>query len=202
MEDGIRSERILLRRLVPGRVPIEPDSLRAELRRAPVQIDVGEGLRLPPPGEESPLEELPLFHDERHGIVVFRSVDDDEYELLSVPESGGPSRSLGQYPAGEPVPSLEPGATRRLEGYLAYVLDRDASLWSTYQELRTGASHSLEEALGSLRSATANEVVVRASVRSRLRGKDGIRLTVEDLDRGIRAMDGDMLDRPTLGRVL
>jgi hypothetical protein len=45
-------------------------------------------------------------------------------------------------------------------------------------------------------------VVVRASVRARLRGGDGILLTVDDLDRGIRAMDGDLLDRPTMGRVL
>jgi Fe-S-cluster containining protein len=202
IDEGKRAERILLKRLARRGSDESPDSVRAIERRAPLDLDLEDGLRLPPPGEDTPVAELPLFEDESLGIVVFRTVEDDVYELLRVREAGGAPEAIGQFPASEPIPSLEPAARRRLEGYLAYLLDRDASLWSTYQELRTGTIDSLAEGLRSLRSATASEAVVRASVRARLRGGDGILLTVADMDRGIRAMDGDILDRPTLGRVL
>ncbi|MCI4323977.1 MAG: YkgJ family cysteine cluster protein [Thermoplasmata archaeon] len=202
IDEGRRSERMLLKRLARRGGAIEPELVRDSLRNSPLAIDLEGGVRLPPPGPETPISELPLFEDERLGIVVLRGNEEDEYELLKVRETGGAPESLGQFPAIEPVPSLDPAALRRLTGYLAYLLDRDAFLWSTYQELRTGAPEPLAAGLASLRDATANEVVVRASVRARLRGGDGIRLTVEDLDRGIRAMDGDLLDRPTMGRVL
>jgi Fe-S-cluster containining protein len=178
-----------------------PDVLREELAERWPDAPSLHGGGAPPPPSES-IEELPLFFDAAHGRVALRSSPTGRYELLAVPEDGRPARRLGEYLPPDAPPVVTEGGRRRLAGYLRYVLAREQFLGCVLHELFSGATGTLRERLGEDLAEVAQEVVRRAAVRARLAGGTGARLGAEEIAHGIRAFDAELLDRPTLGRVL
>jgi Fe-S-cluster containining protein len=187
-------------------LPVEPELidslLRIELRRYLGSMPIGEILPWEPPEADEGLEGLPMFYDPEHGRVAMAGTATG-WELLEIDEQGGVRRRLGEFLPPEETPQLDPGARRLLDGYLRYCLARDHTIWSVYdEEPKPADTAALVEALLVLLNEVASTVVARAAVRSTLHGEPADRLTAEHIGDGIRATDMELLDLPTLGRIL
>ncbi len=166
------------------------------------------GRQLPTPGEaDFPVDDppsrdlgtarLPLFFDGRAGPVALAAALGG-WELFELRAEGG-ATPLGIVPPPSRRPSLAAGAERLLEGYLRYWLRRDAFLASVQLAMLEETEGSVSEwAAESLREIGA-VALARGSVRAKLEGRDGDRLTEVDVAAGIRATDQDALDLPTWG---
>ncbi|MCI4358392.1 MAG: YkgJ family cysteine cluster protein [Thermoplasmata archaeon] len=173
------------------------DSLRPHLR-----ILARSGFPPPPPPPSSGgVENLPLVFDPDLGLI---SIADHPagWEVLSVEEKGGPPRSLGVWPAPDQPPSVTADGNRVLESYLEYLLRRDFTYWSAAERLRTNRGGSLLEEVGADLERFGALVLARAQLLERLHPSEGGPLTAERVWDGVRATDGEYLDRPTLGWVL
>jgi hypothetical protein len=149
-----------------------------------------------------PLDEEPIFWDSRLGRVLLASTEEGLYEASAVREEGGIRSTLGEFPPPEVPPRLDAAAQQLLGGYLAYLAERDQFLWSVLAEGPLSESGSFEEEFVQTLAAVRAELLIRASVRARLLGETGERLGAAEVGRGIRAMDNDLLDRPTIGSIL
>lgn len=199
-----RRRRTLERRLArdgrggSGWADVEPRLVR----RAPVPPAACFPVALPP-AEESPLESLPLFHDAEEGTVALRA-HAGGMELLVLAEGGGPPRSLGVLVPPDRPPALGEEGRNRLGDYLRYVVARDSFLWGLLADVASGdaPNPTLEEHACAARDEIAAHVLTRAWVRARFTGRTDGPLGAPEIDEGIRAYDAELLDRPTLGRVL
>ena len=151
-----------------------------------------------PPSAEDGLEQLPLFFDGRPApVAIARSLGG--WEILELRSEGGVERALGVYPPPDRPPVLSAEGERRLTDYLRYWLERDALFGTVLFEMVESDEGTALEWVESELLRIGAITVARASVRARLRGEDGRRLAEDDIDRGIRATDQDLLDRPTWG---
>lgn len=173
-----------------------------ELSGRPLPLGPVRGGGLPPPGRERPIEELPLTFEAPNARVALRSVGSSEYEVIELRESGGVRTVRGTYPVPERWPEMQPDGRRVLEGYGRYLLARDHFLWAAYHELRSGSRDSLKERLRANVAEALAEVVRRGTVLALAGGHPSESLGVGEVAAGIRAVDAELLDRPTLGRVL
>lgn len=179
----------------------EPDELRARLLAElplPGSDDFPPGS---PPTEEEGLATLPLFYEKDRGCVSFYAREEG-WAAFVLRETGGKGDSLGVFAPPDTPPSLTPQAEQLLRGYLAYLVRRDQLLWAVYYETAHHPDASLEELAEAFLLEAGTQVMARAFFRARMNGLTGKRLEVEDLERGIRATDSDLLDLPTYGRVL
>jgi Fe-S-cluster containining protein len=193
-----RRHRRLVRQLEgEGRWTPEPE-VRAELgARLPVPAERDFELEEPPSIADG-LERLPLFFDERPGpIAIAQSLGG--WELLEIRAEGGVARSLGVYPPPERPPRLTPEGRELLEGYLRYWLERDALFGTVLLEMAEAEDGDVLEWTDAELRRIGATTLARASVRARVHGADGRELGVRDVERGIRATDQDLLDRPTWG---
>ena len=150
----------------------------------------------PPPRAEG-MDRLPLFFDGRPGPVGI-AFDRGGWEMLELASEGG-ARTLDVMVPPDRPPLLEPDAGRLLDGYLGHWLRRDAFFAAVELEMVEGTEGSVTEwARDGLRALGAL-TLARASVRAQLKGGDGHRLTMREVEAGIRAVDQDELDRPTWG---
>jgi len=154
-----------------------------------------------PPSVSDGLEHLPLFFDARPGpVAIARALGG--WELLELRAGGGVARTLGVYPPPGRPPRLTSGAEKLLEGYLRYWLERDLLFGSVLLEMvesdEGDVGSWIETELRSIGAMT----LARASTRARLLGGDDRELGPDDVERGIRATDQDLLDRPTWGERL
>jgi Fe-S-cluster containining protein len=155
----------------------------------------------PPPVGTSP-DELPLFSDPREGVVALASTAEGAYALARLSEAGAAPEPLAEVLPPRRPPSLTEEGERRLRGYSHYLASRDHFLWSGYHERFSGAHEPIGAILERNLSEARSEVLVRAVVRARWAGRTGERLDAEEVSDGIRAFDAELLDRPTLGRIL
>ncbi len=175
----------------------EDAEVRAELDRSlplpgPSEFPVAD-----PPSTEDGLEQLPLYFDGRVGpVAIARALGG--WELLEMASTGG-GRSLGVVvPPDRPVP-IDPAGSAMLEGYLRYMLDRDAFLGAVHLEMLEGTQGTVRDWAGAELRALGAEVVSRAAVRAKLDRGSVSDLRAGDIERGIRATDQDWLDRPSWG---
>lgn len=198
-----RAEARVWRKLARRGSKEDPRAVVAELAARPPGPAPGwsEGFSVPP--ADAALEELPLFFDPRFGRVAIRSGPaDGTWELLALREAGGIEERIGTFAVPEGPWHLEADAGWLLAGYQRYLLARDHLVWSTYLELDSGAEESFEARLRDHLVDAATEVLRRASVRALATGQPSGTLGVTEVEEGIRATDAEMLDRPTLGRIL
>jgi hypothetical protein len=167
----------------------------SELRPFPTDDDL-RSLDLPRASEGR--ERLPMFFDARLGRVALAGTDEG-VELHQLREAGGTEQVLARLAPLDRIPRLLPDARATLDGYLAYLLRRDAFLGSILEEGRPGPL--ADRMVGSLRAAGAT-VLARAVWRAQLGGGGGATLDEAQLWDGIRATDADLLDRPTVGAFL
>lgn len=155
-----------------------------------------------PPGAEGPLEELPIFHDRDHGVVGIGS-ERDGWSLQPLAERGGRPPPLGSFRVETEPPQLGASARAALAGYLRYVAERDATIWTVLEDASPRSTlPELEVRTGADLLAIASTVVARAALRAAAAGGDPRHLKEEELLDGVRATDAECLDRPTLGAVL
>jgi Fe-S-cluster containining protein len=171
-----------------------------EVRRSVADLRLPERTEseLSPPGPDAPLEELPLLWLPGRGVLLLSSHEDGSYEPLAARERGGVADRLGRYTPPELEPDLDEGGRSLLDGYLRYLLRRDQYPWSVLhafdpeeEELETAMRRSLGDVRG--------ELLARASILAQLGGGTGARLRAEEVGRGVRAIDSDLLDRPSGG---
>lgn len=141
-----------------------------------------------------------MYYDGRPGpIAIAQGLGGWEAHELS-PEGG--SRPIGLAVPPEQPPSLDPDAATLLSAFLRYWLSRDCFLAAVHLELvsypQSREGTVVEAALDDLH-AIGSYVLACGAFRSKLNGKDGNRLSVADVEHGIRATDQDWLDRPTWG---
>ena len=179
----------------------DPEHLRQRLLGAPPFPDPDDFPVTLPPSEEEGVENLPLFFEEGIGVVALAGREEG-YDALLLQESGGVRSRLGTFSPPDKRPELDGDGLRLLEGYLRLVIRRDQLIWAAYAELRNVPEATLGELAEEIVREAASQVLSRAVVRARLKGMTGDRLTREDVARGVRATDSDLLDLPTLGRVL
>ncbi len=154
------------------------------------------------PAESDGLDGLPLYFDERRGVVALASVPGGT-ELLALRESGGVADRLGTYPDPTEVPPLEGAGRDSLARYLRYVVERDAVLDALLLEwVAHRPPLSLEEFLAEEVRHVGTLVLRRATVRARADGEPGGPLGAREVARGIRATDAEVLDRIVPGRLL
>lgn len=166
-----------------------------ELGTRPTDDDLTDA-HLPDPSEGIAL--LPLYFDRKFGRVALAAAGDGA-ELLQLRETGGVQESLARFAQPGRMPRLTAEAEVALDGYLSYVLRRDAFLGAVLEAAEEGP---LAERLAlELRSVGA-DVVARATWRAQLEGGEGGRLDAAQVWEGIRATDADLMDRPTVGGFL
>lgn len=201
LRENARRYRTLARRLDREGRWTDPAEIRRSLRT--------EGARLArtfypppdPPSRSDGISTLPLFHDEKAGVVALAR-HPGGLELLELREDGDEAATLAVHELPSSPPALEPGAEKGLVAYLAHLLERDLTYWAALSSLSEGSEATLEEEVRADLGWTGATVLARAWFRSALRGASGRRLGLEELLLGIRATDAEFLDRPTLGRVL
>jgi Fe-S-cluster containining protein len=194
-----RALRTLSRRLDRRGQWEDPSTLRAEMGTARLELT---GAGLPPPGAETPLEELPIGFDAEHGVLLFRGGEaPEQYEVLRPRESGGADR-LGTFEVPDEARPSSGAAARVLGRYQRHLVDCDAFWWSTYLELQRGAEGSLRERFRANLAEALEEAVRRGAVHALLHGESPDPLSAEHVWNGVRWTDSELLDRPTLGRVL
>jgi Fe-S-cluster containining protein len=197
-----RLERTLARKLDrDGRwEPVDrlrEELLRPDARRAPT----GPGLSAP--GPEAEPEELPIGFDEDHGVVLLRtSGAADRYEVLRARETGGEPEPLGTFEIPARLRPEDGPAAEALTAYRRRLVASDHFLWSTYLELREGAEGTLRERFEANLTEVVDEALRRGAVHALLHGASPEPLLPEHVRVGIRWTDSEVLDRPTLGRIL
>jgi putative zinc- or iron-chelating protein len=161
---------------------------------------------IPRPDEYSPqrlpessegLELLPMYYDGRAGPVALGE-GFGGWEALELAAVGGATPLGLVVPPARP-PTLDESAEALLSGYLRYWLARDCFLAAVQWEVMSGGEGTVLEATLADLHSIGSTVLARGSVRAKLRGDDGLRLSQDDIERGIRATDQDWLDRPTWG---
>jgi hypothetical protein len=150
------------------------------------------------PDEDDDLEALPMFYDSAKGRVAWRS-HPGGVEFLSLQESGGIESHMEVLPLPTRSPGLDPSSRSLLQGYLAYLLERDATLSAAYARLdETQRELPADLVAEDLRSA-ASQVIRMAVLRRALTSDQRGALAPADVENGIRATDMDLLDRPMAG---
>ena len=177
------------------------ESLRSRLRDHADATAESAGAPAPLPPFDGEVDQLPLFHDERHGRVALGE-HPAGWAFLAVAPEGSPPSPLGVVPAPPAEIALEPDGHRLLTSYLRYWVDRDAWFgWALGASPEPG-----EPPLARILAADLAEIAVtvksRGWARARLDGRTPTRLGPQDIAAGIRATDADYLDRPTVGAVL
>jgi len=150
-----------------------------------------------PPVAEEGLEFLPIYFDGRAGPVALAQ-GLGGWEALELSPEGG-SRPLGIAVPPDRPPAIDRDAEALLAGYLRYWLARDGLLAAAHVGMLSTLEGTVVDATLDDLHAIASSVLARGAVRAKLRGEDGARLTVGDVELGIRATDQDWLDRPTWG---
>ncbi len=196
-----RQEEALRRRLEREDRWESPEDLRSRLQEELPFPEADDFPANPPPPKEEGLESLPLFYEEGTGIVAL-SDHPRGWEVLSIRESGGIGSSLSVLVPPDRPPRLDASGERLLRGYLGLIVQRDQLLWSAYAEVGNHEEATLGEVAEEIVREAATQVLTRAVIRAQLRGTSAGVLSREDVARGIRATDSDLLDLPTLGRVL
>lgn len=193
------------------------EALRATLirqgrweEREPLQQVLGSSPPLPGPadfpprglpGPDEPLENLPLFFEEGTGVLGLRQ-GASTYQVLHFNEGGGEENRWEEFSIPHGPPALDEGAQDRLHGYLRYLLRRDQLWFLAYRTLGQERGRSLGEVLRSLLRQAGAEVMIRAEVRARWKGRVDPVLGASAVEEGIRAYDADWLDQPTFGTAL
>ncbi len=149
-----------------------------------------------PPSVEEGEELLPLFFDARAGPVAIAG-HPGGWQLVELREEGGVSAWLGVWPPPTRMPTLEGTAEQLLRSYLGYWLERDALFGFVHTAMieQPSPDDVVARIVQELRWIGAT-VVARARVRASAAGGTSPILTATDIDRGIRATDADLLDRP------
>jgi Fe-S-cluster containining protein len=193
-----RRHRRLQRRFESEGRWVPESETRSRLQREPPWPEDGdfgaEGL----PRAEDGLERLPLFFDARPGPVAIADALGGA-ELLEVRTEGGVARSLGVFPTTERRPRLTDDGARLLRGYLRYWLGRDRLFGTVLLAMADADDGDVLEWTASELRAIGATTLARAILRARARGEGDRELGAEDVARGIRATDQDLLDRPTWG---
>jgi Putative zinc- or iron-chelating domain len=176
----------------------EDEEVRRRLRRE-LPVPLAEDFPVEdPPAQDDGLALLPLFFDGRDGPVAVAG-SPGGWELVELRETGGVASSLGGAAPPDRRPALSDDATRALEGYLRYWLERDLLLGVVQLGMLEDRDGSVtERAAAELRGIGAvalSRAQVLASVR---RGTSGP-LSAGELLAGIRAADQDLLDRASWG---
>jgi hypothetical protein len=151
-----------------------------------------------PPEAEDPLESLPMFYDPSQGRVAWRP-HPGGVEFFSLKETGGIAAHLGVIASPTRSPGLTVPARALLRGYLAYLLDRDATINAAYDYLLNYEPGLPEEAVADDLELIAGQIIRLSSLRRALTSEQRGELSVQDVENGIRATDMDILDRPTAG---
>ncbi|MDE1821958.1 MAG: YkgJ family cysteine cluster protein [Euryarchaeota archaeon] len=179
----------------------DPADLIARIVRHPPRPSDDDFPPAPLPDAQDPLELLPMYQERGVGIVAVRS-QGSGCEALELQEGGGGGRSLGVFSVLDHPPSMEGSAIELLEGYLAYVVRRDhflsSALWTWKQLKGEGFQEVVEQRLRELGA----QLLARANLRAMLRGLVSSPMSAETVELGIRAVDMDELDRPSLGQLL
>ena len=179
----------------------EPSEIRASTTRRVRDLARGSFPPPPPPPASEGIDALPLLFDRSAGLVAI-SDHPSGWELISVEETGRTSRSLGVWPSPSQLPSVSSGGEDLLRAYLLHLLDRDFTYWSAAERLRVGGHGTLSEAVEEDIGRFGALVLARAQLLQRFRSEAAAPLSGGLVWDGIRATDGEFLDRPTLGWVL
>jgi hypothetical protein len=151
-----------------------------------------------PPEDEEELESLPMFYDPELGRVAWRT-HPGGVEFVELRESGGVGKHFEVLPSPTRSPGFDQPGRDLLLGYLAYVLQRDATIGAAYDTLLQGEvgrpDQIVAEDLGMIAAQVVRLAVLRRALTSGERGE----LTARNVENGIRATDMDILDRPTAG---
>ncbi|MGC2289463.1 MAG: YkgJ family cysteine cluster protein [Thermoplasmata archaeon] len=148
--------------------------------------------------EDEELESLPMFYEPTLGRVAWRPHPGGT-EFLSLREAGGIARHLEVLASPSRSPGLDAPARAMLRGYLAYVLERDATISAAYHSLLGQEPALPEQVVASDLQMVADQVVRLAVLRRALTSGQRGELSSQDVENGIRATDMDILDRPTAG---
>ncbi|HEV2165396.1 MAG TPA: YkgJ family cysteine cluster protein [Thermoplasmata archaeon] len=179
----------------------EPSEIRASLLGSLPSLVRRSFPPPPPPSVSEGIDALPILFDEAVGLVALAD-HAGGWELLSIEETGQRSRSLGVWPAPSRFPLVSPEGEELLRAYLAHLLDRDFTYWSAAERVRSERSGSLERAVSEDVGRFGALVLARAEGLQGFRSADRGPLSADLVWDGIRATDGEFLDRPTLGWVL
>ena len=177
------------------------EEIRLHLRR---QVDRWIPTDLPPadgPTEAEALETLPMFYDPAFGRVAWR-VHSAGMEFFTLHEEGGKARELEVLDTPNRSPGFDPAGQALLRGYLAYLLERDATVGAAYDYLLDAEPQLPELVVVDYLQQAAGQVVRMACLRRALTSDHRGPLTEFDIENGIRATDMDVLDRPTIGLTL
>jgi Fe-S-cluster containining protein len=150
------------------------------------------------PEEPEPLSSLPMFYDPEFGRVAFRA-HPAGIEFVTLRENGGIDRHLGAFNSPTRSPGLDAQARSLLWGYVSYLLDRDAIFGIAYHYLLEGKTGSPESVMAAELRSAADQVIRLAALRRALTSDRRGALNQMDIEKGIRATDMDLLDRPTSG---
>ncbi len=151
----------------------------------------------PPPPIDGPWEELPMYFDGRAGPVALGERSDG-WEAVELSATGG-GTSLGVAVPPQRPPEIDAGGRALLLSYLRYWLSRDAFFGALHLELlETRAGPAQAEASRTLSEIGASAISA-AHVRAQFRRGAVGPLRVDDIERGIRAVDLDWVDRATWG---
>jgi len=176
---------------------VEEEEVRRRLgKRRLVPAPEDYHLEEPPLAEEG-LERLPIYYDGRPGPMALAQ-GLGGWEALELSAEGG-ARPIGIAVPPDRLPTLDEDAEALLSGYLGYWLARDGFLAAVHLAMLSTTEGTVVDATLDDLHAIGSTVLARGSVRSKLRGNPGARLTRADVEAGIRATDQDWLDRPTWG---
>jgi Fe-S-cluster containining protein len=176
----------------------EESEVRDRLRTR-IPLPSSEDFPVPdPPSADEGAELLPLFFDGRTAPVAIAQ-GLGGWELREISEAGGSAQVLGVVPPPDRPPTLTADATGLLRGYLRYWLERDAFFGAVHLEMLDSEEGTVTDwASDELRSIGAL-TLARAEVRAKSSRGSVVRLGREDVARGIRATDQDLLDRRSWG---
>ncbi|HEV2519005.1 MAG TPA: YkgJ family cysteine cluster protein [Thermoplasmata archaeon] len=154
-----------------------------------------------PPSRSEGIESLPIVFEPgvgRLGIAEHRG----GWELLSLEEGGSPPGSLGIWPPADEPPQMTPEGERALDRYLDYLLRREFTYWAAAAQIPRADARSLLDEVRSDIGRFGAMVLARAELIDRFRHGESSTLDGPLVWAGVRATDGEFLDRPTLGWVL
>ena len=201
--DAVRRERDRLDRALRRRGHPRPIEAEAEeLAERPIDPEqlAPRGTWEPP--EEDDLEALPILFEEGEGLRALRSRPEGRYQYLRLDERGGPATPAGEYALPRSTGRLTGPARSLLAGYRRYLLAREPFRFACLFEVRANRRATPREQLEADLGEVLGEVVRRAAVHALATGAPSGELGREAIAAGIRATDAEVLDRPTLGRVL
>jgi Fe-S-cluster containining protein len=192
-----RRRRRLVRELESQGRWIDEEEVRRQLGGRPLIPPLEEYAPGELPSVEEGLELLPMYYDGRAGPVALAQ-GLGGWEALELSAEGSSSPVGLAVPPDRP-PSLDRAAEMLLTGYLRYWLARDSFLAAVHLGMLSTSEGTVVEAVLEDLHSIGSTVLARGAVRAKLRGEDGTRLSVADVELGIRGTDQDWLDRPTWG---